>query len=172
MKNKIIHKRSSTIIDGKAKLPEVEQLEYGEIAINYADGVETIVFKNDNDEIVEIKSNEYFEQVIEDNELVTAAALTNLDQRINFVKNSVNESETQINGINEILEKVQDNIEDISAKVFIGTQSEYDIAYANGKIGVGALVIILDGSETEEGGATISALLGTAILGQMLLGQQ
>jgi hypothetical protein len=30
----------------------------------------------------------------------------------------------------------------------------------------------LDGSETEEGGSTISALLGTAILGQMLLGNK
>lgn len=60
----------------------------------------------------------------------------------------------------------------IQSRVFIGTKSEYDTAYAEGKIGIGALVIILDGSETEEGGETISALLGTAILGRMLLGQK
>lgn len=60
----------------------------------------------------------------------------------------------------------------LQSRVFVGTQEEYDTAYAEGKIAMGALVIILDGSETEEGGATISALLGTAILGQMLLGQK
>jgi hypothetical protein len=144
MKNKIIHKRSSTIIEGKAKLPTVEQLEYGELAINYANDVETIAFKNDKNEIVEIRSNKYFEKVIKDNELVTSSALNNLNQRI----------------------------QDVSTKVFIGTEEEYNTAYAEGKIAMGALVIILDGSETEEGGATISALLGTAILGQMLLGQK
>jgi hypothetical protein len=60
----------------------------------------------------------------------------------------------------------------VNSRVFIGTEDEYNAAYAEGKIAMGALVIILDGSETEEGGATISALLGTAILGQMLLGQK
>jgi hypothetical protein len=144
MKNKIIHKRSSTIIEGKAKLPTVEQLEYGELAINYANDVETIAFKNDKNEIVEIRSNKYFEKVIKDNELVTSSALNNLNQRI----------------------------QDVSTKVFIGTEEEYNTAYAEGKIAMGALVIILDGGETEEGGTTISALLGTAILGQMLLGQK
>jgi hypothetical protein len=59
----------------------------------------------------------------------------------------------------------------IQSKVFVGTRNEYDTAYAEGKIAMGALVIILDGSEIE-GGSTISALLGTAILGQMLLGQK
>lgn len=144
MKNKIIHKRSSTIIEGKAKLPTVEQLEYGELAINYANDVETIAFKNDKNEIVEIRSNKYFEKVIKDNELVTSSALNNLNQRI----------------------------QDVSTKVFIGTEEEYNTAYAEGKIAMGALVIILDGGETEEGGTTISALLGTGILGKMLLGQK
>ena len=60
----------------------------------------------------------------------------------------------------------------LQSRVFVGTQEEYDTAYAEGKIAMGALVIILDGGETEEGGTTISALLGTAILGQMLLGQK
>lgn len=60
----------------------------------------------------------------------------------------------------------------IQSRVFVGARKEYDTAYAESKIAMGALVIILDGSETEEGGSTISALLGTAILGQMLLGQK
>lgn len=60
----------------------------------------------------------------------------------------------------------------VQSRIFIGTDEEYNLAYSEGKITEGALVIILDGSETEDGGTTISALLGTAILGQMLLGNK
>ena len=54
--------------------------------------------------------------------------------------------------------------------VFIGTQEDYDAANSAGKIKTGSLVIILDPNELEE--STVTALLGTAILGQMLLGQK
>ena len=57
---------------------------------------------------------------------------------------------------------------ELNSRIFIGTQAEYDSAYANNNIAVGALVIILDGSESSSD--TIS-LLGTAILGKMILGQ-
>ena len=85
MANKIIHKHSSVITDGIPKIPTSEQLEYGEIAVNYADGGETISLKNASNEIVEFKSKEYFENIIKDNELVTAAALTDLNDRLNVV---------------------------------------------------------------------------------------
>ena len=49
---RVYNKRSDEIIDGKAKLPTAEQLEYGELAINYAKGKETISIKNSDDEIV------------------------------------------------------------------------------------------------------------------------
>lgn len=55
------------------------------------------------------------------------------------------------------------------SKVFIGTLAEYQEAYAAGKIAVGALVIIMD--EGEDANDTI-ALLGTAVLGKMILGQK
>lgn len=81
MANKIIHKHSSVITDGVAKLPTASQLEYGELAINYAKDGETISFKNSNDEIVEIKSTKYIEDIIIANEYVTANSLVNLDER-------------------------------------------------------------------------------------------
>lgn len=56
----------------------------------------------------------------------------------------------------------------INSKVFVGTRTEYDIAYAAGSVGTGALVIILDENEMET--STVTALLGTAVLGKMLLG--
>lgn len=52
------------------KLPTCEQLEYGEIAINYGDGIETIAIRNDNDEIVtfipEYKVKEYIDKRIKE----------------------------------------------------------------------------------------------------------
>ena len=98
--NKIIHKRSSAVVDNKAKLPTKDQLEFGELAINFAKGYETISFKNNSDEIVEIIPSariteiinqnaetvaselEAINQVIEDNEEIVATALTDLDSRV------------------------------------------------------------------------------------------
>lgn len=56
----------------------------------------------------------------------------------------------------------------INSRVFVGTRTEYDTAYAAGSVGTGALVIILDENEVET--STVTALLGTAVLGKMLLG--
>ena len=57
------------------KLPTAEQLEYGEIAINYGHGIETIAIRNDNDEIIkfipEHKVKEYVDRRI--NELLAEA---------------------------------------------------------------------------------------------------
>ncbi len=83
---KITHKRSSVITDNEgkkiAKLPKSEQLDYGELAINYADGVETISIKNSNNEIVEFKSKDY------------------VDNAINDVNEQINAIDAKIDGIN------------------------------------------------------------------------
>ena len=94
MANKIIHKHSSVITDGKAKLPESQQLEYGELAINYAKGVETISFKNSDNEIVEIKPNGYLEDIIKEDELIIAASLVDIDRRLVDAENEFNEFKT------------------------------------------------------------------------------
>jgi hypothetical protein len=57
-------------------------------------------------------------------------------------------------------------------KIFIGTEDEYNKAHDEGRISVGALVIILDENESNGGNTTITSLLGTAVLGKMLLGQK
>ena len=50
------------------KLPTSDQLEYGEIAINYGAGIETIAIRNENDESVrfvpESKMREYVDERI------------------------------------------------------------------------------------------------------------
>lgn len=63
---KVIHIKSKQRgEDGKSpKLPTCEQLQYGEIAINYGDGIETIAIRNENDEIIKfIPENKVYEYV-------------------------------------------------------------------------------------------------------------
>jgi hypothetical protein len=48
----ISHKKSSIVENGLPKLPTAAQLELGELAINFADGYETLSIKNNNNEIV------------------------------------------------------------------------------------------------------------------------
>ena len=64
MASTIIHKKSSVVTDGKAKLPTSSAVTYGELAVNYADGYETIAIKNTKDEIVEFKSKDYVDNLI------------------------------------------------------------------------------------------------------------
>lgn len=54
----VLNKRSKEILeDGTPKVPSADQLQYGEIAINYASGVETLSTKNSNDEVVTVLIN-------------------------------------------------------------------------------------------------------------------
>lgn len=50
--------RSNSVgTNGKPKLPTSDQLDYGEIAVNYASGHETLSLKNDRDKIVSLSVN-------------------------------------------------------------------------------------------------------------------
>ena len=64
---KLIHiKSKQTGEDGKSpKLPTSDQLQYGEIAINYGDGIETIAIRNENDEIVRFISEKEVHKYVE-----------------------------------------------------------------------------------------------------------
>jgi hypothetical protein len=70
-------------------------------------------------------------------------------------------------------EKITKYIDEHSAhqNVFIGTKDEYNAAYTEGKIPVGALVIILNENELNSS-EQVTALLGTGILGKMILGNK
>lgn len=156
MANKIIHKHSSVITDGKAKLPTASQLEYGELAINYADGVETISMKNSANEIVEIKTTNYLEKIIVDNELVTAAALTNLDERIEEMDSTFS------NAISETNEKVTKN-ELVTAHALTDLDDRIKFIEEGGLDMSGKYVTIQDYEETEFVTATVLTELGDQI---------
>ena len=65
---KVINKNSNVLIEGQPKLPTAEQLEPGEIAVNYAASGETLSIKNDD------KFNESFR--------VMSKAMCDLDDRV------------------------------------------------------------------------------------------
>ena len=58
MSQHVYHKRSSVVTDGQPKLPAASAISIGEIAINFADGYETLSIKNSNDEVVPFSSDE------------------------------------------------------------------------------------------------------------------
>ena len=58
--NHIQHVKSSVVVEGKPKLPQPSALVEGELAINYADGVETISIKNASSDIVTFSSDNYY----------------------------------------------------------------------------------------------------------------
>ena len=69
--------------------PEASDLLYGEIAVNYAKGSETLFIKNSNNEIVPFTNG----NVLKDKEMVIAQALSQLDRRVTTNANVIEENE-------------------------------------------------------------------------------
>lgn len=108
----IQHIKSNVINDGQPKLPLSNSLLEGEVAVNYADGYETISIKNSNSEIVRFSSDDYYTEqklgsgftgsnsaltvtdVIIENEEITAAALNDLDGRLDEKQDVINDLST------------------------------------------------------------------------------
>ena len=61
MSKHVIHKHSSQVVGGGAKLISPSDIEYGELALNYSKGYETLMFKNNQDEVVTMPSSNIFE---------------------------------------------------------------------------------------------------------------
>ena len=103
------HKKSNVVIEGKPKLPTAEVLVEGELAVNYAEGYETISLRNSSSGMATFSSDDYYTKmklgsgftgvnsantvtsVIEENEEITASALNDLNDRIVEIDDSVND---------------------------------------------------------------------------------
>lgn len=57
-KRHVQHLRSKVVENGKAKLPTSESLYWGEIAVNYAKGYETLSIKNESGDVVTFHPDE------------------------------------------------------------------------------------------------------------------
>ena len=76
--------RSSAVVDGKPKLPTSNQLDFGEIAVNYAKGYETLSLKNDLGEIVSMPVN-----TIEDIKVNGSSVVSNKTAEITMKGNTI-----------------------------------------------------------------------------------
>ena len=63
--------RSKELVGGKPKLPTSSQLDYGEIAVNYASGHETLSLKNDAGNIVSLSVNTIEDVKVNETSVVT-----------------------------------------------------------------------------------------------------
>jgi hypothetical protein len=125
--DKILHKRSAVVIDNSPKLPTENQLDYGELAINFADGYETLTIRNSADKITEFKSKEYFENIIIENELVTAAALNDLNVRKSDISSlatvattgSYNDLSNKPNIPNAGMEDADESVDEVNTLPFV-----------------------------------------------------
>ena len=95
--NYVSHKKSKVKSNGKPQLPSANSLVEGEIAINYAEDVETLSIKNESGTVVTFSSDNYYTEqklgsgftgsnsaktvtdVIEENEETVSAALNDLE---------------------------------------------------------------------------------------------
>lgn len=143
---------------------EIAQRELSNI--NLSDKIQdTVSSLNQN---IDSRINDVNKQITEETDVLQtqltkeielrASADTALDARLNNIENL---SET----VDQINEKLKD-LDNTSSQVFIGTYEEYLEAFKAGRIPTGMLVVILDENSTDT-----SAILGTAILGKMILGQ-
>ena len=75
--NHIQHVKSNVLVNGEPKLPQPSALVEGEIAVNYADGYETLSIKTSSGNIATFSSD----TIRERDNLVIAQALTDLNER-------------------------------------------------------------------------------------------
>ena len=95
----VVHKKSKVLVEGSPKLPSASTIEYGEIAINYADGHETLSIKNSSDKIATFSSDSTvnaslseirddiadIQSAMTEDELVIATSLNDLNDRIDNI---------------------------------------------------------------------------------------
>ena len=58
--NGVSLKKSCLTTSGTPNLPSADKLVYGELAVNYAQGVETISTKNNSGDVVSFSSDDYY----------------------------------------------------------------------------------------------------------------
>jgi len=148
----LIHVKSNQLMTGSTtepKLPNASDISYGEIAINYLKDKERIFIKNSDDEIVPFYSG----KVIDDNEAVTAQALSDLDSRINDIEETSVNLENMENVTYSVLKPKRDNGKLVPGKYYritdyVTTTSQSNTRSAGNQFDV--IVLALDESTLSE----------------------
>ena len=120
--NIILNKRSSDVNDnGTPKIPTSEQLQYGEIAINYADGLETLSIKSSNNNIVTLPINQQNIKKLLFNDLWLSLPGCNISGENYSYINNIYTYENAIKKYHELLALVDSNYKKIDLGLPSGT---------------------------------------------------
>lgn len=111
----LIHKHSNVTTNGSPKLPTSGQIEFGELAVNYAKDKETISLKNANNEIVTFSSDAQIQTLIDtkqdvltpgDNITITNNVISaDFRETEEIIANALNDINTRLGSINELVEE-------------------------------------------------------------------
>ena len=167
------HVKSHVTENNQPKLPTTSVLVEGELAVNYADGYETISLKNDNDEIVRFSSDDYYTQlklgsaftsgnsavtvtdVIEENEEVTSAALNALEaSKLDITAYTPTDltnyyTKSQTSGASEIETALTDK-QDVSGMTAYTTNAHLDEKLGSAFTGANSAVTVTQYLESNE----------------------
>ena len=120
---KILLKKSNQTVGNQPKLPTSEQLEYGEIAVNYHKGVETVSFKNDNNEIVTLQKDVLVGEDIDLDGLESTAKII-IDESADGDEMEIY-TKAEVDGHLSTLEKADSDIQkELQCKIVVGTETE------------------------------------------------
>lgn len=177
---KVLHKRSVTVENELPKLPTSSQLEYGELAINYADGYETISIKNNNNEIVTFSNDNTIQKMINDSlpEIVTDkevfSGLTQSGSIVDayLIKEVIRENElvtsTALNDLNDRANNLTTSAQSIDTRVSALENEEVDLSTVASSVTVNGTTYAVS-----NGGVNIGSYLSASteyILGLTLNG--
>ena len=114
----LIHKNSNVIIEGAPKLPTSGQIEYGELAVNYAKDKETISLKNSDNEIVTFSSDAQIQSFFKETEEIIANSLNDINARLVSVNKLVEENElVTAAALNDINSRLGEGGGDVSEEI-------------------------------------------------------
>lgn len=119
----LIHKNSNVVDNKKPKLPTENDLVYGEIAINYGKGAETISIKNSQNEIVAFQNEILVTKTEFKGDEATTAKIV-IDESIDGKEVEIYTKE-EVDGMISTLEEADKTIESkIKGGVSVGTEQE------------------------------------------------
>lgn len=114
----LIHKNSNVVVDGTPKLPTSSQIEYGELAVNYAKDKETISLKNSDNEIVTFSSDAQIQSFFKETEEIIANALNDINARLGSVNKLVEDNElVTAAALNDINSRLGEGGGDVSEEI-------------------------------------------------------
>lgn len=118
----IIHKKSNIIDDGKPKLPEPNILKHGELAINYAQGLETISLLNSEGEVITITHDVLVSETAVSDDIITSAQIV-IDESIDGQEVEIY-TKSDVNGIVSTLEQADSALKtQLEKQIVVGSET-------------------------------------------------